>query len=126
MSTAGKVEIPEGAKNEAQLVYIHDIVTIAEEHKVPSCLILNLDQTPLKYIPVGRQSLAKTGSKSVSIAGSTDKRSITGTFIITLSGKFLSMQLIYGGKSKQSLPRFKFPEPFSLGANPKHCSNKAG
>ena len=123
MSTTGKVEIPEGAKNEAQLVYLHDIVTTAEEHKVPSCLILNLDQTPLKYIPVGRQSLAKKGSKSVSIAGSTDKRSITGTFIITLSGKFLPMQLIYGGKTKQSLPRFKFPESFSVSANLKHFSN---
>ena len=97
MSATGKVEIPEGAKNEAQLVYLHDIVTTAEEHKVPSCLILNLDQTPLKYIPVGRQSLAKKSPKSVSIADSTDERSITGTFIITLSGKFLPMQLIYGG-----------------------------
>ena len=63
MSTTRKLEIPEGAKNEAQLVYLHDIVTIAEEHKVPFCLILNLNQTPLKYIPVGRQSLAKKGSK---------------------------------------------------------------
>ena len=44
MSITGKVEIPKGAKNEAQLVYLHDIVTIAEEHKVLSCLILNLDQ----------------------------------------------------------------------------------
>ena len=113
MWTTGKVEIPEGAENEAQLVYLHDIVTIAEEHKVPSCLILNLDQTPLKYILVGRQSLTKKGSKSVLIAGSADKRNITGTFIITLSGKFLPMQLIYGGKAKQSLPRFKFS------ANPK-------
>ena len=34
------------------------------------------------------------------------------------------MQLIYGGKTKQSLPRFKFPESFSLSANPKHFSNK--
>ena len=49
MSTSGKVEIPEEAKTEYQLVYLHDIVTIAEEHKVPSCLILNLDQTPMKY-----------------------------------------------------------------------------
>ena len=106
-------------------MYLHDIVTIAEEHKVPSCLILNLDQTPLKYIPVGRQSLTKKGSKSVLIAGSADKRNITGTFIITLSGKFLPMQLIYGGKTKESLPRFKFPESFSLSANPKHFSNKA-
>ena len=49
MSATGKVEIPEEAKTEYQLVYLHDIVTIAEEHKVPSCLILNLDQTPMKY-----------------------------------------------------------------------------
>ena len=43
ISTTGKIEIPEGAKNETQLVYLHDTVTIAEEQKVPSCLILNLD-----------------------------------------------------------------------------------
>ena len=61
----------------------------------------------------------------MSVAGSTDKRSITGTFIITLSGKFLPIQLLYGGKTKQSLPRFKFPESFSLSANRKYFSNKA-
>ena len=33
------------------------------------------------------------------------------------------MQFIYGSKTKQSLPRFKFPELFPLGANPKHSSN---
>ena len=125
MSTTGKVEIPEGGKNEVQFVYLHDLVTIAEKHKVPSCLILNLDQTPLKYIPVERQSLVKKGSKSVPTAGSTDKGSITGTFIMTFSRKFLPMQLIYGDKTKQSLPRFKFLESFSLSANPKRFSNKA-
>ena len=61
----------------------------------------------------------------MSIVGSTDKRSIRGTFIITLSWKFLPIQLIYDGKTKQSLPRFKFPESFSLSANPKSFSNKA-
>ena len=61
----------------------------------------------------------------MSIAGSTDKRSITGTFIFTLAGKFLPMQLIYDAKFKQSLPRFKFAESFSLSGNPKHFSNKA-
>ena len=125
MSKNGKVEIPEGAKKTKLNLCIFMTVTTAEENKVPSCFILNLDQTSLKYIPVGRQSLAKTGSKSVSIAGSTDKRSITGTFIIFLSDNFLPMQLIYGGKTKQFLPRFKFPESFSLSANPKHFSNKA-
>ena len=33
-------------------------------------------------------------------------------------------QLIYGGKTKQSLPRFKFPDSFSLSVNPTHCSNE--
>ena len=123
MSTTGKVETPEGEKEEAKFVYVHDIVALAEEHNVPSSLILNLDQTPLKYMPVRRQSLAKKGSKSVSAIGSTDKRSITKTFIITLSRNFLPMQLIYGGKTTQSLPRFKFPDSFSLSENPKHFSN---
>ena len=35
------------------------------------------------------------------------------------------MQLIYGGKTEKSLPRFNFPESFSLSANPKHFSNTA-
>ena len=33
------------------------------------------------------------------------------------------MQLIYGGKTGQSLPKFKFLESFSLGANLKHFLN---
>ena len=68
-------------------------------------------------------TMAKQNSKYISIAGSSDKRSITGTFTITLNGHFLPMQLIYGGKIKQSLPRFKFPDGFSLSCNPKHFSN---
>ena len=81
-----------------------------EVNKYASMSIMNLDQTPLKYIPVSHHTLAKKGNKSVAIAGSSDKRSITGTFTITLDGKFLPLQLIYGGKTKQSLLRYKFPE----------------
>ena len=33
------------------------------------------------------------------------------------------MQLIYEGKTKQSLPRFKFPYGFLLSYNLKHFSN---
>ena len=84
---------------------------------------MNLDQTPLKYVPTMNHTMAKKNSSSVSIIGSSDKRSITGTFIITLDGNFLPMQLIYGGKTVKSLPNFEFPESFSLSANPKHFSN---
>jgi len=123
MKTTGKVEIPEGAKQEAELLFLHSIVTLMEEHNIPESLVMNLDQTPLKYVPVSNNTMATRGVKSVAIAGSGDKRGITGTFVITLDGKFLPIQLIYGGKTKQSLPRYKFPESFSLSVNPKHFSN---
>ena len=96
---------------------------IVKKYEISHSLTMNLDQTPLKYIPAMNHTMAKQNSKSVSIAGSSDKRSITGTFTITLNGHFLPMQLIYGGKIKQSLPRFKFPDGFSLSCNPKHFSN---
>ena len=68
-------------------------------------------------------TMAKQNSKSTSIAGSSDNRSITGTFTITLNSHFLPMQLICGGKAKQSLPRFKFPVGFLLSCNTKHFNN---
>ena len=68
-------------------------------------------------------AMAKQNSKSVSIAESSDKRSITGTFTITLCGHFLPILLIYKRKTKKSLPRFTFPDGFSLGCNPKNFSN---
>ena len=55
--------------------------------------------------------------------GGSDKRCITGTFGITFTNKFLPIQLIYGGKTEQSLPRFKFPEGFRTSVNPGHYSN---
>ena len=123
MCTTGKVEIPEGARKVAELLYLPNIVTIVEKYEIPYSLIMNLDQTPLKYIPAMNHTMAKQNSKSVSIARSSDKRSITGTFTITLNGHFLPMQLIYVGKTKQKLPRFKFLDGFLLSCNPKHFSN---
>ena len=87
-------------------------------------MVLSLDQTPSKYIPGSDKTMALKGSKNVPIFGSTDKRMITATFIITLDGKFLPPQLIYGGKTMKSLPRIEFPRSFSLSVNPKHYSNE--
>ena len=42
---------------------------------------------------------------------------------ITMHGKFLPMYLILKGETVQSLPRFKFPQEFSLSANEKHFPN---
>ena len=114
MRTTGKIEILEGAKKEGKLLYLHDIVFLVDDHIIPDSLILNLDQTKLKYIPSANDILAKKGPTSIGIAGSDDKRCSTGTFTVSLKGGFLPMQLIYGGKTNQSLP-----ESFSLSVNPK-------
>ena len=44
----------------------------------------------------------------------TYKQAITGTFGITLSANFLSLQLIYDKKPAQSFPKSKTPETFIL------------
>ena len=94
MRTTGKVEIPEGTKKEAELLFLHNIVSAVEKYQIPRSLMMNLDQTPLKYVPAMNHTMAKRNPTSVAIAGSTDKRSITGTFTVTLDGRFLPMQLI--------------------------------
>ena len=98
-ATTSKLEIPEGALKEIKLLFHHDIASKVEKFSIPHSLIINLDQTPTKYVPVGRTTLAKKNTKTVPIKGSSDKRTITATFAISLQGDFLPMQLIYGGKT---------------------------
>ena len=74
-------------------------------------------------VQCGNNTLAKKNSKVVTIVGAGDKKSITVTFSITLSGKFLPIQFIYRGKTSQSLPRYQFPRSFSLSINEKHFNN---
>ena len=92
MKTTSKLPIPEGAIREAGLIFHHDIVSKVKRHKIPDVLILNLDQTPSKYVTVVQTTLAKKTSKFAAIAGRSDKRSITATFAVTFDGTFLPMQ----------------------------------
>ena len=108
MKTTGEVEILEGARKEAELMYLHNIVAIVEENKIPQTLIMNLDQTPLKYVPVSHHTMAKSRVKSVSIAGSCDKRCITGTFVITLEGEFYTCSLSTMTKQNKTCPNINF------------------
>lgn len=123
-ATTGKIKIPPGAQEEAELKFMHQLVNQIEKYNIPPSLIINFDQTPSKYVPVAPTTMAKKGSSTVPISGVHDKRSITATFAITLSGIFLPMQLIYSGKTNQSLPKIEFPKTFSLSVNEKHYSNE--
>ena len=70
-----------------------------EDNDIPPSLVLNLDQTPSKYISVLNKTMTPKGSKTVPIKGLTEKMIITTTFTIILDGHFLPVQLIYGGKN---------------------------
>ena len=124
MGTTGKVKIPDSLREEIEISYLHAIVRTIEENNIPTSLVMNLDQTPTKFIPGTNKTMALKGSKTVPISGLTDKRMITATFTITLDGLFLPPQLIYSGKTTKSLPRVEFPSSFSLSVNEKHYSNE--
>ena len=123
-ATTSKLEIPEGTLKEIKLLFYHSIASKVEKFSIPYSLIINLDRTLKRYVPVGRTTLAKKNTKTVPIKGSSDKRTITATFAILLQGNVLPMQFIYGGKIRKCLPRFKFPEKFSLSYNETHYSNE--
>ena len=124
MATTGKVPISEEVRKEVEMTYFHSIVTTIENKKIPKSLVINLDQTQSKYAPGCNIRLAPKVVKNVSIAGSTDKRTITATFSITMDGQFLPMQIIYGGKTSKSIPRVSFPVGFLDSVNPKYYSNE--
>ena len=111
-ATTAKVEVPESAKKEAGLQHHYRITSTVEKHNIPPSLILNSDQTPSKYVQVGRFTMSPKGAKKVGVAGSADKRMITLTLTFTLDGKMLPFQVIYKGKTNQSLPKVRFPEGF--------------
>ena len=123
--TISRPPVPKGIYEECRLEYLRDVSQKIKSHSIPPELVLNADQTPSSYVSVGKQTMATKSSKSVPIAGLSDKRNITLTFVVSLAGEFLPMQIIYSGKTKQSQPRgFVFPKGFSVTQNPKHWSNE--
>ena len=119
-----KVALPDGIRKENELLFHHQIVEKIEHYDILDSLIVNFDQKPTKYVPVASVALAKQNSKQLCIEGSQGKRSITATFTITMDETFLGLQLIYGGKTNQGLPRYQFPKNFLLSVNSKHYSNE--
>ena len=60
--------------------------------------------------------------RSVTLAGSADKRAITATFVETLNSVFLPIQQICQGKTSHSFPNIEFLSGFSLNSNDTHFS----
>ena len=94
-ATTSKVEVPDAVKEELGLSFYYDIVQKVTRHNILPSLTMNLDHTPSKFVPGSKATQAKIGSTTLSIAGATEKKAITLTFVIALNGAFLPIQETY-------------------------------
>ena len=111
MKTTGKRHIPVGAQKEAELKLLYQIVNYVQKYQIPCSLILNFDQTLLKYVEVSSMRMGK-GEKPMfqSLVLMTNNQSL--------------LQLIFKSKTNESLLKGTFPEEFLLSANEKNYSNE--
>ena len=59
LATTGKVDISEKLKEEIETAYLYGIVQKINEHKIPSSMVINLDQQPSKFVPGCNKTLVK-------------------------------------------------------------------
>ena len=94
----GKVDPSPQFLAEEKFTFQRKISTAILEHDIFAPLVVNLDQIPLSYASLGKYTFSFKGAKNVPIKGVDDKRQITAAFAVSLTGKFLPIQLIYKGK----------------------------
>ena len=121
--TIGKIERSKQFLLEEKLTFQRRIASIIEEHDILKELILNLDQTSLSYVSPGKYTFNPKGAKAVPIKGIDDKRQIPATFTVSMTGKFLPIQLVYEGKAPRCLPGFDFPGDFNVTFPDNHWLN---
>lgn len=117
LATREKSDIPEALKKEIEISFHQEIVWKLKR-------IVNLDQTPSKYVSGNKSTLAKIGDKSMPVTGSSDKRVVTLIFSIIMKGEFLPMSNFYVVKVTRSVFRVAYLDSFYKSANKNHYSNE--
>ena len=116
--------VNEALSIEIWTLFLHNICTLVQQtYNIPDERIINVDQTPSKYMPTSSVTTAEKNSKHVPKQEVDDKCAVTLT-AKTLVGDMLPFQMIYTGKTSCSLPAAKFPESFLLGFKKFHWSNE--
>ena len=104
--------------------FLSDVCSTVVMEDIPEELIVNWDQTGLKYVPASNWTFADKGSKRVEIAGLDDKRQLTVLLSCTMKGKLLPTQIIYAGKTPACLPKADYPSDWFLTYTENHWSNE--
>lgn len=82
------------------------IVPADGPHQLPEYMQLAADETPLQYCPVVRGTYQEGDlSKQVTIIAAREKRSVTGTPVVSRDGSLLTFQVIWKGKTRQCHPK---------------------
>ena len=71
---------------------------VIHKRHIPPALVINFDQTQFKLVTPGRSTLAQFNSRNVTVSSTSDERTITATFNVSLAGHLIPLQLIYGSK----------------------------
>ena len=121
-STAAKITAESFDRLKEQ--FLTDIETISKFENIPKELVINWDQTAVKYVPVSNWTQEFKGSKRVPIVGIDDKRQITATLTVTATGDMLPAQVKYGGKTPACLPNVTFPTGWHITYTPNHWANE--
>ena len=87
-SSAAKVSV--NNLNQLKSQFIFDIQSIVEMEEIPSDIIINWDQTAIKYVPVSNWMMANEGSQRVEVVAANNKRQITAVFGIIYTIRRLS------------------------------------
>ena len=110
---------------ESKAQFIFDIKAIIALEEIPNSLVLNWDQTAVRYVPVSSWTMEKVGAKRVEIIGSDERRQMTALFTVSMAGDFLAPQLIYQGKPVKCHPKVNFPPDWSVTHTETHWSNES-
>ena len=123
-TTKVNTKLPEERFQQMKASFLQQTVAVVTAHNIPPQLIINLDETGVQLVPVGKWTMAPEGSKRVEVTGLDDKRQITATFAAALDGTMLPMQLLYQGKTDRCHPKFTFPAGFHVSHTPNHWANE--
>ena len=93
--------------------------------EIPDELVINRDQTGIKYVPVSQWMMEWKGAKRDEVEGVDDKRQITAVFGGSLTGDFLPIQLVYEGLTPKCYPNeVDFPSDWVISSTLNHWCNE--
>lgn len=79
---------------------------------VPQQHIVNIDQTPVKMVPVSEYTMSGKGADSVSVIGGDDKKMFTAVFSASNEQEIPPHATDLRGKNRELSPENGFPTRF--------------